>query len=234
MNDTPARQSGVAAETVSDQLDRSDAEFDPANRKVTIPTFSVPVSDEDVEKLRSAFFHEGCIIITRVFTSEETATHRAKTDMYASDHATPAKHISYAGSTLVLRRCYEMDPLFESLITKDAIKTIAEGVLGPQAQFNAMNVIRNESGQAISRWHLDDVVEFPLPPSIPRFDQRIQMPVFWMTIQVALTDIDSVENGAAQFVPGSHYSGRNPTPGENPTFEGQGPKVVLCRLGMHI
>jgi hypothetical protein len=125
VNDTPARQSGVAAETVSDQLDRSDAEFDPANRKVTIPTFSVPVSDEDVEKLRSAFFHEGCIIITRVFTSEETATHRAKTDMYASDHATPAKHISYAGSTLVLRRCHEMDPLFESLITKDAIKTIA-------------------------------------------------------------------------------------------------------------
>jgi ectoine hydroxylase-related dioxygenase (phytanoyl-CoA dioxygenase family) len=58
----------------------------------------------------------------------------------------------------------------------------------------------------------------------------MQMPVFWMTIQIALTDIDSVENGATQFVPGSHYSGRNPS-SENPVFEGQGPKAVLCKAG---
>jgi ectoine hydroxylase-related dioxygenase (phytanoyl-CoA dioxygenase family) len=57
------------------------------------------------------------------------------------------------------------------------------------------------------------------------------MPVFWMTIQIALTDIDSVEHGATQFVPGSHYSGRRPEVGERPMFEGQGPIPILCKAG---
>lgn len=85
---------------------------------------------------------------------------------------------------------------------------MVEAALGAGAKFNAMNVIRNGQGQAISRWHVDDVLEFPLPPDIPRFDARIRMPVLWMTVQVALSDIDEVEHGPTQFVPGSHYSGR--------------------------
>jgi phytanoyl-CoA dioxygenase PhyH len=226
VNENSTRQPGVAGERDSDPSAESIGE----KREATIPTFSVPVSEEDFERLRHAFFREGCVIITGLFSPEETAVLRAKTDSYAADPSTPAKHISYAGNTLVLRRCHEMDPLFDSLITKAAICRIAEAVLGPDAKFNAMNVIRNETGQAISRWHVDDVVEFPLPPSIPRFDERMQMPVLWMTIQIALTDIDSVENGATQFVPGSHYSGRSPS-GENPRFEGQGPKAVLCKAG---
>jgi hypothetical protein len=230
VNENPTRQPDVGARRYSGLPGTSGTESVEEKSGSTVPTFPAPLSEEEIEKFRDAFFREGCVIISGLFSSEETTILRAKTDTCAADPATPAKHISYAGNTLVLRRCHEMDPLFESLITRAAIRQIAEAVLGPEAQFNAMNVIRNETGQAISRWHVDDVVEFPLPPSIPRFDERMQMPVFWMTIQIALTDIDSVENGATQFVPGSHYSGRNPS-GENPVFEGQGPKAVLCKGG---
>jgi ectoine hydroxylase-related dioxygenase (phytanoyl-CoA dioxygenase family) len=73
-------------------------------------------------------------------------------------------------------------------------------------------------------------VEFPLPPAIPRFDSRMRMPVFWMTIQVALSDIDSLQHGATQFVPTSHYSGRPPQ-SENPVFEGRSPISILCKAG---
>jgi ectoine hydroxylase-related dioxygenase (phytanoyl-CoA dioxygenase family) len=92
-------------------------------------------------------------------------------------------------------------------------------------------VIRNEPGQAISNWHVDDRVEFPLPPEIPRFDPRMRMPIFWLTLQIALSDIDSLEHGPTQFVPGSHYSGRRPPQGESPEFEGRGPKPILCKAG---
>lgn len=187
--------------------------------------------DRQTEQFTSDFSRVGCVAITGVLNHAEVAALRNKTDEYAADPATPAKHISYAGTTLVLRRCHEIDPLFEAMTTHKQIRKVAEAVLGPDARFNALNVIGNGHGQAISYWHVDDVVEFPLPPSIPRFDARMQMPVFWMTIQVALTDIDSLEHGATQFVPGSHYSGRNPEPAENPMFEGQGPIPVLCKAG---
>ena len=58
-------------------------------------------------------------------------------------------------------------------------------------------------GQAIGRWHVDDVLEFPLPPHIPRFDARIGMPVFWMTVQVALSDIHHLIMSSAAGVPGA-------------------------------
>jgi ectoine hydroxylase-related dioxygenase (phytanoyl-CoA dioxygenase family) len=196
-----------------------------------LPTFSSPLTEGQADQLTQEFFREGCVAVTQVLIQAETAALRAKTDECAANPNTPAKHISYAYDTLIMRRCHEMDPLFEAMTVHPQIRIIVEAVLGPDARFNACNVLRNETGQAISKWHVDDVVEFPLPPSIPRFDPRMQMPVMWMTVQVALTDIDSVEHGATQFVPGSHYSGRPPESGEKPTFEGRGPVSILCKAG---
>ncbi|MCA1596612.1 MAG: phytanoyl-CoA dioxygenase family protein, partial [Chloroflexi bacterium] len=65
----------------------------------------------------------------------------------------------------------------------------------------------------------------------PRHDPRMRMPVLWMSIQIALSDLESDEYGPGQFVPGSHYDGHNPPPGENPQFEGVGPVSVYCKAG---
>jgi hypothetical protein len=195
-----------------------------------VPTFSYPANEQVLPQLAEAFLREGCVVITGVLSADEVVTLRAKVDEFAANPATPKKHISYAGSTLILRRCHEMNPAFEAITTRAPVRKIAEAVLGPDPRFNAMNVIRNGRGQAISRWHVDDVVEFPLPPQIRRFDPRMRMPVFWMTIQIALSNIDSIEHGATQFVPTSHYSGRLPE-GDDPVFEGQRPVAILCKAG---
>jgi ectoine hydroxylase-related dioxygenase (phytanoyl-CoA dioxygenase family) len=202
----------------------------PTNVTNVVPTFSYPAVEQVLPRLTEAFSREGSAVITGVLSADEVNMLRAKTDECAANPSTPKKHISYAGSTLILRRCHEMDPMFEALTTYEPVRRIAEAVLGPDPRFNAMNVIRNERGQAISRWHVDDVVEFPLPPQIPRFDPSMRMPVFWMTIQIALSDIDSLEHGATQFVPTSHYSGRPPE-GDNPVFEGLGPVAIVCKAG---
>jgi hypothetical protein len=58
------------------------------------------------------------------------------------------------------------------------------------------------------------------------------MPVFWLTVQIALTDIAALEHGPSQYVPGSHYSGRNPPKDvESPEFEGRGPLSMFCKAG---
>lgn len=193
---------------------------------------SIPaLSLGDTQGIADTFFTEGCVLISGVLTAEEINALREKTDACAADPATAPQHISHVGPVLVLRRCHEMDPVFAQMVTHDRIRPIVEAILGREARFNAMNVIHSEPGQAISHWHVDDVLEFPLPGSIPRFDARIRMPVFWMTVQVALSDIASVAQGPTQFVPGSHYSGRHPNRQDSPAFDGRGAVSVLCSAG---
>jgi hypothetical protein len=199
---------------------------------ITVVNASMPsLNPHDTHSIADKFFTEGCALIPGALTSDEVRSLRDKTDAYAADPAMTAQHISYVGPVLVLRRCHEMDAVFTQMVTHRVVRPIVEAVLGQDARFNAMNVIRNEPGQAISHWHVDDVLEFPLPDEIARFDSRIRMPVFWMTVQVALSDIDSVEHGPTQFVPGSHYSGRKPSGGDTPIFEGRGETSVLCKAG---
>lgn len=186
--------------------------------------------EPDLDAVAQEFFSEGCVLIPGVLTADEVRRLRQATDDHAANPATDIKHISHVHSTLVLRRCHELDPLYAGMVHHPGIYAIVERILGAEAAFNALNVIRSQPGTAISRWHVDDLVEFPVPPEVERFDPRIRMPVFWMTVQVALSDIDALEHGPTQFVPGSHYSGRTP-PAENPVFEGREAQAVLCSAG---
>jgi ectoine hydroxylase-related dioxygenase (phytanoyl-CoA dioxygenase family) len=188
-----------------------------------VPVATLSADQTDLSALVDDFHREGCILIPNVFSGDEVAALRAKTDAFAPQPDT--------GSSFVLRTCEKLDPLFLAMTTHAPILKVAQAVLGPDARFNAMNVIRNGRGHAIAHWHVDDVVEFPLPPGIPRFDARIRMPIFWMTVQVALSDIDSVEHGPTQYVPGSHYAGRAPDANAGLTFEGRGPVNVYCKAG---
>jgi ectoine hydroxylase-related dioxygenase (phytanoyl-CoA dioxygenase family) len=178
------------------------------------------------------FDREGCVLVAGVLTATEVAELRALTDRYYADRdSIAARHASYAGGAFVLRYCADLDPMFKAIVSREPIPSLAAAVLGPKPAFNAMNVIRNEPGQAISFWHVDDTLEIPLPDGVPRFDPRMRMPVFWFTVQIALSDIETLAHGPTQFVPGSHYSGRRPPTQENPTFEGRGPQNVLCTAG---
>ncbi len=192
----------------------------------------LPFSEERNNQVAVEFFREGCVLVPGVFTPEEVAALRDKTDDYfARRDSIPPRHVSYVHGAFVLRYGADLDPMFHSAVTREPIHSLVAAVLGPQPRFNALNVIRNEPGQAISVWHVDDILEFPLPPDIPRFDARLRMPILWFTVQVALSDIETIEHGPTQYVPGSHYSGRQPICQEDPQFEGQGPKSVFCRAG---
>jgi hypothetical protein len=191
-----------------------------------------PFSDAENARIAEEFFREGCALIPGVLGADEVAELRARTDRYfEARDSLPAQHVSYANGAFVLRRGAELDPLFGAMVTREPIQSLAAAVLGAKPAFNALNVIRNEPGQAISYWHVDDVLEFPLPEDIPRFDARIRMPVFWFTVQVALSDIPTLAHGPTQYVPGSHYSGRRPPSAEDPVFDGCGARAVLCRTG---
>src|ERR1700731_3082140 len=140
---------------------------------------------ESAQAIADEFFREGCVVVPGVLNSAEVDLLRSRTDDYYNRRQEiPARHASYAMSAFVLRNCADLDDVYKATLTHEPIPALVEAVLGPQPRFNALNVIRNEPGTAISTWHVDDVVEFPLPDDIPRFDARIRMPVFWFTVQV--------------------------------------------------
>jgi ectoine hydroxylase-related dioxygenase (phytanoyl-CoA dioxygenase family) len=189
-------------------------------------------STANKEAFASDFFRDGYVLLPGVLSRPEADALREKTEDYfiRRDQIDP-KHVSYVGETFVLRRGHELDTAYADLIQRPALYQVVEAVLGKEPAFNALNVIRNAPGQAIAHWHVDDLLEFPLPEGIARFDARLRMPVLWLTVQLALSDIESEAHGPTQFVPGSHYAGRYPHPPEAPLFEGQGPINVLCKAG---
>jgi ectoine hydroxylase-related dioxygenase (phytanoyl-CoA dioxygenase family) len=180
------------------------------------------------------FYRDGYAMLHGVLTDDEVAQLRELADYYI-DHQQMAAGRGYAApvdTAMVLRCTQSLHRAFCDMLLREPFLSLAEAICGANAGFCGQNVIRSDTNTAVSRWHIDDILEFPLPDDVPRHDPRIRMPVFWFSFQIALSDIESVEHGPTELVPGSHYSGRSvPQDTDTPIFEGQGPIPMLCRAG---
>ncbi|MBI2504047.1 MAG: phytanoyl-CoA dioxygenase family protein [Candidatus Latescibacteria bacterium] len=188
-----------------------------------------PLSPAPIARVLEEFYREGFALIPGVLSVAEIEALRRRSDeIFAAPHLAGTKYIQ---NEFILRNTIELDLMFRQILVRQPILGLAEAILGPDCKFCGQNVIRNRAGIAISHWHVDDVVEFPLPAGVERHDPRLRMPVQWFTVQMALSDIDSEEDGPTQFVPGSHYAGRRPNDPDHPSFEGRGPVSVFCKAG---
>lgn len=183
------------------------------------------------DQFLSGFYRDGYAMLPRVLNPEEVQTLRDLTDRFIGDPKINSEYVTPIINTNVLRSTQALHPAFVDMLVREPFFSLAQAVLGPNVAFCGQNVIRSDQGTGISHWHVDDMLEFPLPADIPRHDPRIKLPVFWFSFQIALSDIDSAENGPTEVVPVSHYSGRNVPTGNDLTFEGRGPTPVLCKAG---
>lgn len=142
-------------------------------------------------------------------------------------------HTSATGENIpfILRNTIDLDPLFLGMLEHESTLALAEAVVGPSARFCGQNVLRNQPGVAIDSWHVDDALFYPVPEDVERHDPRIQLPVLWLTVQIALSDIDEDAHGPTQYVPGSQNSGRRPGQDDTQTFDGKGPVSIFCKAG---
>ena len=186
-----------------------------------------PYTPEETEEIRKRFDRDGFCHIPGVLSATEVAALKTAIDRVIDD---PAYADNLYGPYIGVR-LFEIDPAFEDMLAREPIISLVESILGPDCHLVAENVVRNPPGNALDFWHADDLVIFPLPDGIERHDARLAMPVFILTVQIPLTDIPSDEYGPTQYVPGSHYAGRQPAQGITPQFEGQGPVSVLAKAG---
>jgi len=187
---------------------------------------TAPYSAEAMATLRAQFRADGYLHIPGVLGAQEVDQLRAGVDAVFSD---PRRRESNLYGDIVAVRLFETAPIFEDMVTREPIISLVESILGRDCHLIAENVVRNPPGSAIDQWHVDDAVVFPAGPGMARHDPRLEMPVFLLTVQIPLTDIPSDEYGPSQYVPGSHYSGRQPD--DPPLFEGRGPQSIHCQAG---
>jgi ectoine hydroxylase-related dioxygenase (phytanoyl-CoA dioxygenase family) len=188
-----------------------------------------PFDGERAKEIIRTFKQDGFVVIPDVLENEEILALKEKTDILMSD----PKCISegYVQKKFILRHANELDLIFCDLLIREPILSLMEAIFGPRCQQCGMNVLRTDQTNAIDKWHVDDALFFPLPDEVPRHDPRIEMPIHWLTVQVALTDIETLAHGPTQYVPGSHYSGRRPPEDRIPQFEGRDPVPIFCKAG---
>ena len=206
-----------------------------------------PLNAKDTREIADKFFRDGFVHIPGILTPGEISELRAKTDEFLNDPGLQARENPDLGDKryvemkkdlatgddlpFILRNSIELDQVFRDMLIREPILSLVEAIVGEDSKFCGQNVIRNLPGLSIDKWHTDGQTYFPLPGEIDRHDRRIRMPVMWLTVQMPLTDVESIEYGPTQYVPGSHYAGRLPNDQETPTFDGDGPVSVFCKAG---
>ena len=167
------------------------------------------MTQAEINEITTTFDRDGVAVIPGVITASECQTIRDVTDRLL-DAYVASTGVTGFGKTSVMRSCVERDAIFRDMLVREPLLSLAQAVLGENCRYFGSIVIRNRPNTAIDFWHIDllNHVQFPLPDDIPHHDFRIRMPVNWMTIQVALSDIETLEYGPTQYVPGSHYSGQ--------------------------
>ncbi len=210
-----------------------------------------PFSEEKTAQIAEQFFRDGFVHIPGVLTGKEVAALREKTDELFADaqlaeRTNPeladvryiqmgAHAVSGESLPFILRNTIELDQIFRDMLLREPILSLAESIVGKDCKFCGQNVLRNLPGLSIDRWHVDGSIHFPVSDEMPRHDARLRMPVMWFTVQIALSDIDSIEEGPTQYVRCSHYSGRHPNGADSshgePEFEGNKPVSVFCKAG---
>jgi len=184
-------------------------------------------SPEEIASYKDQFLRDGFLHIPAILNAEEIMALKAGIDRVFKDE----RFADNRYSEFVAARLFETDRAYEEMLTREPIIGLVESILGPDCHLIAQNVVRNAPGQAIDIYHVDHAVEFPVGPGMERHNERLQMPVFLCMVQILLTDVPSLEYGPSQYIPGSHYAGREPDDLYAPNFEGREPVSIFCKAG---
>jgi ectoine hydroxylase-related dioxygenase (phytanoyl-CoA dioxygenase family) len=182
------------------------------------------------QRAAEAIRQDGFYRLGPLLDADEVAALRTAMDRKRNDPEIAADPDGDHIRGVSLMRMFEYDRAFRDLIVREPIVSIAEAVLGDDCHLMAQNALLTEPGTHLD-WHVDDRVFFPLPEQIEQHDPRIGVPCFVLNVLIPLTDVDELQYGPTQVVPGSHLAGRRPDTRDEPTFAGRGPESLFARAG---
>ena len=155
----------------------------------------------DASAAAATLQRQGFVHVPAVFGPDEVFALRCQMDALFDDPALqgredPELHDSQylQKGGMLLRNTISLAPAFLDLLTHPVLLALGEAALGPNCRFCGQNALRTIAGmRAIDTFHADGPPIFPLPEGTPRHEHP--PPLLWLTVQIALSDIDSVEHG---------------------------------------
>ncbi len=190
-----------------------------------------PPDTATLRDIQNALNKDGYYCLGPVLDDDEVAALKEGMERKWSD---PAIRQDEAGDHIrgrSMMRMFEYDRAFRDLIVREPFPTIAETVLGENCHVMAQNALVNEPGVG-GGWHLDDLVQHPVPEECDGHPTDIPPPCNVLQIFTAVMDMDTPDKAPTQVVPGSHYAGRGPERNiDEPTFRGRGPVSIFAKAG---
>jgi len=193
------------------------------------PFVPTPFSAEKTREIIVTYNREGCVHIPQVFAPDEVVALKAAIDRVFAGRS-PKTVASFSGEYIAMR-LFEWDNLFRDLLVREPVISLMEAIFGADCHLIANNVVRNRPGEAISTYHVDERLMYPLPEGVARHDPRVIFPMHLLNVQMPMTDIESIEFGPTQYVPESHFSGRHPNDPLDPVWEGRRGVSIFCKAG---
>jgi ectoine hydroxylase-related dioxygenase (phytanoyl-CoA dioxygenase family) len=122
-----------------------------------------------------------------------------------------AEHADQKNDLLELRvRMFEISTANLGLFDREPIVSFAEALVAPDCHVVHNNSFRTVTGAGIATWHQDDAPHLLVTHGEP--PTNIRLPVLLFTANYYLTDVDAVEHGPTEVIPGSHLFGSSPPP----------------------
>ena len=172
----------------------------PANRKYLAEMAPDPAMlDQWVDQ----FNRDGYLFIKNVLPPNHVAELKGELDRALNEHKDPS-----SPRIEIRQRMFETSQANVRLFELEPIVTFAEKAIAEDCHVMHNNGFISPPGGGIYGWHQDD------PPHLiikeGKLPENIVLPCLLFTANYYLTDVNDVENGPTQVIPGSHLFGQSP------------------------
>lgn len=145
------------------------------------------------------FNRDGYLFIQNVLPPEQVAALKADLD------AALAREPRTNHRVEIRSRMFEHSAANVALFDMEPIVTFAEKAIAPDCHVIHNNSFISPPGGGITGWHQDDPPHYIVTSGEP--PTNIMLPCLLFTANYYLTDVEAVENGPTQVIPGSHLFG---------------------------
>jgi ectoine hydroxylase-related dioxygenase (phytanoyl-CoA dioxygenase family) len=175
-------------------------------------------SEAQIEAWVEQFHRDGFLVLHDVLPKELIPVLRSDLDQALVADVQP-------GAALELRmRMFELSRANLAIFELEPVVSFAEKLVQFDCHVVHNNSFRTPPGGGISTWHQDDPPHYLVTHGEP--PTNVRLPVMLFTANYYLTDVESVEFGPTQAIPGSHRFGAAP-PGAMQGTKWE-PSIVSC------
>ena len=159
-------------------------------------------SDAQIDSWVEQFHRDGFLLLHDVLPAELIPT--LKADLDNALNAQPK-----TGAMFELKmKMFEISKVNLALFELEPIVSFAEKLVKYDCHVVHNNSFRTPPGGGISMWHQDDPLHYEVTDGKP--PTNVRLPVMLFTANYYLTDVESVEFGPTEAIPGSHLFGAVP------------------------